>query len=138
MQTLDIPDIKGLTREFLKAPQVECPVTHSFAPDVYLREIFMPAGTVVIGHEHKTEHLNIILSGKVRVIMGDEVHEMEAPCTFVSGAGVQKIVNVLEDCLWQTVHANPDNEQDIETLEDRYVNKVAASLTTEQERNLLG
>jgi len=137
MQSLQIPDMKGLTREFLKEPQIECPVTHSFAPGVYLREIFMPAETVVIGHEHKTEHFNVLLKGKCRVIMGDEVHELEAPCTFVSGAGIQKLVNVLEDCIWQTIHANPDDMQDIEILEDRYVNKVEASLTSEQERQLL-
>ena len=137
MQTLQIPDMKGLTREFLKELQIDCPVRHAFAPDVYLREIFMPAGTVVIGHEHKTEHFNVLLKGKCRVIMGDEVHELEAPCTFVSGAGIQKLVNVLEDCIWQTIHSNPDNMQDIEILEDRFVNKVEASLTSEQERKLL-
>lgn len=137
MQTLQIPDMKGLTREFLKEPQIDCPVKHAFAPDVYLREIFMPAGTVVIGHEHKTEHFNVLLKGKCRVIMGDEVHELEAPCTFVSGAGIQKLVNVLEDCIWQTIHSNTDNMQDIEILEDRFVNKVEASLTSEQERKLL-
>lgn len=136
MQTLEIPVIEGLSRPLPQ--QVECPVTHSFAPDIYLREIFMPAGTVVIGHQHKTEHFNIILKGRCRVMIGDEIHEIAAPCTFVSGAGAQKILNVLEDTIWQTVHSNPDNETDLETLEDRYVNKIGAQLTTEQERKLLG
>lgn len=136
MQTLEIPVIEGLSRPLPQ--QVECPVTHSFAPDIYLREIFMPAGTVVIGHQHKTEHFNIILKGRCRVVIGDEIQEIVAPCTFISGAGAQKILNVLEDTIWQTVHSNPDNETDLETLEDRYVNKIGAQLTTEQERKLLG
>jgi len=138
MQTLDIPYIEGITKEFLEHPQVECPVTHNFAPDIYIREIFMPADTVVIGHKHLTEHFNVILKGKCRVMIGDVVEELTAPCTFVSGAGSQKIVNVLEDCIWQTVHSNPDNATDIDTLESRYVNKDSAStLTTEQQEDLL-
>jgi quercetin dioxygenase-like cupin family protein len=138
MQTLDIPQIDGLVKEFLKEEQVECPVNHAFAPDIYVREIFMPAGTVVIGHKHLTEHFNVILKGKCRVIIGDVVQELTAPCTFVSAAGAQKIVNVLEDCIWQTIHSNTDNERDIDTLEDKYVDKACSpKLTTEQEEKLL-
>lgn len=138
MQTLDIPQIDGLVKEFLKEEQVECPVTHNFAPDIYVREIFMPAGTVVIGHKHLTEHFNVILKGKCRVIIGDAIEELTAPFTFVSAAGAQKIVNVLEDCIWQTIHSNTDNERDIDTLEDKYVDKSCApKLTTEQEEKLL-
>lgn len=136
MQTLDIPYIEGITKEFMEHPQVECPVTHNFAPDIYIREIFMPADTVVIGHKHLTEHFNVILKGKCRVMIGDVVEELTAPCTFISGAGSQKIVNVLEDCIWQTVHSNPDNENDIETLESRYVIKGVA-ITESQKEKLL-
>jgi hypothetical protein len=136
MQTLDIPYIEGITKDFLEHPQVECPVTHNFAPDIYIREIFMPADTVVIGHKHLTEHFNVILKGKCRVMIGDVVEELTAPCTFVSGAGSQKIVNVLEDCIWQTVHSNPDNATDIETLESRYVIKGVA-ITESQKEKLL-
>ena len=136
MQTLDIPYIEGITKEFMEHPQVECPVTHNFAPDIYVREIFMPADTVVIGHKHLTEHFNVILKGKCRVMIGDVVEELTAPCTFVSGAGSQKIVNVLEDCIWQTVHSNPDNATDIETLESRYVIKGVA-ITESQKEKLL-
>lgn len=135
MQTLDIPYIEGITKEFMEHPQVECPVTHNFAPDIYIREIFMPADTVVIGHKHLTEHFNVILKGKCRVMIGDVVEELTAPCTFVSGAGAQKIVNVLEDCIWQTVHSNPENEKDVNKLSDMYIDK-SASLTEQQQEKL--
>lgn len=136
MQTLDIPHIKGITEKFLEHPQVECPVTHNFAPEIYVREIFMPAGTVVIGHKHLTEHFNVILKGKCRVMIGDELKELTAPCTFISGAGSQKVVNVLEDCIWQTVHSNPDNETDVDTLENRYVTKDATITESPKEKLL--
>lgn len=123
MQTLDIPPLKTLGEEMLALPQVECPLSQFFAPNIYIREIFMPAGTMVIGQIHKTEHFNIILEGRVRVIIDGEVHELKAPCTFVSKAGVSKVLNVLEDCRWQTIHANPDNITDIDTLESILVHK---------------
>ena len=28
-------------------PQVECPVTHRFTPNMYIREVFVPAGTIL-------------------------------------------------------------------------------------------
>jgi hypothetical protein len=101
--------------------EVECPVKHGFANGVYLREIFMPAGTYVIGKEHKTEHFNIILKGQAYVLMNDDVQLITAPCTFVSEAGTRKVLVVLEDMIWQTTHVNPDDVTNVEVLEDKLI-----------------
>lgn len=100
----------------LEMPQVDCPLRHAFAPGVYIREIFMPAGTFVIGKIHKTEHFNIILKGKFALV-GDGGHfdVIEAPCTFKSGVGVSKALFIYEDCTWQTVHAT--DLRDIDALD---------------------
>ncbi len=84
--------------------EAECPVTHRFTNGCYLREIFMPAGTRIIGKIHATEHFNIVLTGSVTVITAEGREEIKAPHTFISKAGVQKVVIVHEDCKWQTVH----------------------------------
>lgn len=103
-----------LMRTFGKLDQVDCPLKHHFAPGVYIREIFMPAGSIVIGKIHKTEHVNIIQRGRVRVFQ--EAGQMElGPCTFVSKAGVQKVLYILEDTVWSTVHVT-DN-RDLASLE---------------------
>ena len=102
-------------------PQVDMPLIHLFAPGVYYREIFMPAGTIVIGHEHKTEHFNIVLSGKARVMMNGEIHLIKGPDVFVSGPGVSKVLYILENMRWATIH--PSDETNIEVLEDILVNK---------------
>jgi hypothetical protein len=109
--------------------EVDCPVKHGFANGVYLREIFMPAGTYVIGKEHKTEHFNIILKGQAYVLMNDDVQLITAPCTFVSEAGTRKVLVVLEDMIWQTTHVNPDNTTDIEELEDKLASKEPVDLS---------
>jgi len=109
----------------LKQPQVDCPVRHLFAPGIYIREIFMPAvkpkGTFVIGCEHKTQHFNIILTGRARVMMDGVVYVKEAPDCFISGPGVRKILLIEEDMIWQTIHANPTDESNILTLEKSLV-----------------
>jgi hypothetical protein len=112
-------DIERAAGELIKFPQVHMPVAHRFAPGVYYREIFMPAGTFVIGAIHKTCHFNIILSGKAIVkLCGSSPHTetIMAPHTFVSLAGVCKVLYILEDMRWATIH--PTNEIRIDKLED--------------------
>ena len=92
--------------------EAECPVTHRFAPGCYLREIFMPKGTRVIGKIHATEHFNIILAGVVTVITADKIEKIKAPYTFISEAGVQKVVVIHEDCTWQTIHVTNSTDLD--------------------------
>lgn len=104
--------VEGLAGE----PQVECPLVHRFAPGVYLREIFMPAGSIVIGKIHKTRHFNVVLKGRCHLVSEDgSVVELVAPCTFVSDAGVQKVLYIDEDTVWQTVH--PTSETDLDKLD---------------------
>jgi len=105
-----------LMKEFGKAPQAECPLKHYFAPGCYIREIFMPAGSIVIGKIHKTEHFNIIQQGRVTIIHDDySKDELKAPLTFVSKPGVQKVLYIHEDTVWSTVHLT--EERDLDRLE---------------------
>jgi len=99
-------------------PQVECPVTNRFAGGLYLREIFMPAGSFVIGKIHSTQHFNIIVSGECLIATTDGVKHVRAPYTFISEPGVQKCVLNLTDVLWQTTHVtdSKDPEEIVESL----------------------
>lgn len=113
--------IASLVEVLRHLPQREMPVTHRFSPGVYLREIFMPADTIVIGHVHKTCHFNVILSGRAIVDMGGTEQIIGAGDVFESGAGVQKCLYILEDCRWVTIHANPSNERDVVKIEESLV-----------------
>src|SRR5580692_7739086 len=86
-------DIAFIAKELAGLPQKPAPVTHRFAPGVYLREIFMEADSVVIGRIHKTEHFNILVKGICLIVHADGTREeLRAPMTFVSKAGVQKVL----------------------------------------------
>ena len=110
-------DIEKLEGALLQEEQVECPLVHRFSDGVYLREITMPAGSVIVGHRHTTTHMNIISKGSCIILdqdTGDTI-TVEAPCTFESSAGIRKTLYIIEECVWTTVHVT--TETDISKLE---------------------
>lgn len=113
--------IEKLGVELLKFPQRELPLTHEFEPHRYKRTIFMPKDTFVIGHKHKTRHINRIPSGHASVLMDGKVVQIHGPCEFWSDAGVRKVLYIHEDTTWQTEHET--DLTDIAQLEDSLVEK---------------
>ena len=106
----------------LQEPQVDCPVKHHFGEKTYVRETFMPAGTVAIGKKHRYEIVNILLKGKMLVLNGsDEPEYAEAPCIFKSKAGVKKAAYFIEDTVWLNVHYDENNSKDVELIEKEVI-----------------
>jgi quercetin dioxygenase-like cupin family protein len=97
------------------------PLTHTFSDGVYAREIFMPKGMIVVGHTHKTKHLNIVSTGKAKVWYNGSVKEITAPYTFESEANKRKVLYIEEDMFWTTIHIT--NETDILKLENDLIDK---------------
>ncbi len=114
----------------------ECSLIHRFANGCYIREILMPKSSIVIGKVHKTEHFNIILEGSVTVITAEGTQRYDAPSTFVSEAGVQKVVVMHEECRWQTVHVTA--ETDISTIEKALVEESYDKLEASQLMKIAG
>ena len=94
-------------------PQFEPVVVHNFAPGVYAREIHIPAGVVLTGKIHRTEHLNIISAGKVEVYNKGETKTMQAPFTFVSPAGTKRAIYAVENTVWTTIHVTDETDLDL-------------------------
>lgn len=128
--------IEILEEELLKYPQIDCPLTHNFTPGLYLRTILMPAGSFIIGHEHLTEHFNIIHTGRASVMIDGDLTEIWAPNFFASKPGIRKVLLIHEDMRWSTTHVNPDDEMDIAKLEDRLIKKSGAFLRYEERLRL--
>jgi hypothetical protein len=101
--------------------QVDCPVYHHFSPGLYIRELNVPADTVLVGYKQKTEHLNIFLKGCVVIVNDGEIVEMKAPMIFTGNPG-RKVGYVKEDMSWLNVYAT--TETDIETLEEMFLDKT--------------
>lgn len=115
--------IELVEKEFMKLEQVKCDVIHRFAPGQYIREVHLPAGSLVIGHHQNFEHLNIFLKGRVAMKNDDgSFTEMKAPMIFTGKPG-RKIGYIYEDVVWLNVFVT--NETDIEKLENHFLTKSA-------------
>ena len=110
-----------LEKELLKLPQVEAPVKHSFAPGVYIRELFIPKDSLIIGKRHRYETCNILLKGELSIYMGPgiPVKRIKAPCIFNSRPGTKKMGYSHEDSIFVNIH--PTNETDLEKIEDEFI-----------------
>lgn len=98
----------------------ECPLRHHFTKGVYLRQMLIPKGVALVGHIHREPCLNIVL-GKIMVASEEGERLIEGPITFASPAGIKRAGYALENTLWTTIHANPDNEWDVARLEARLI-----------------
>ena len=104
----------------------EVPLKHYFVPGMYVREVFMPRGSLVVSMEHKTSELNLIPRGRAIVRSGDDLRLVVGPCAFESEAGIRKILLMIEDTVWQTAHYNPDDTRDFKKLQSRLVTQTPA------------
>lgn len=94
-----------------------CPVKHSFADGIYVREIFIPKGTLLTGKIHKHEHPNFLMKGTVEVATEDGVEILKAPVSMISKAGTKRALLAITDLIWVTCHKNETNTQDLKELE---------------------
>lgn len=82
--------ILDIERYILQCPQVETPIRHYFSPGIYAREMFIPAGTVLTGAVHKTEHISLFV-GDITVLTDGGMQRLTGHHTFVSKPGAKRV-----------------------------------------------
>jgi hypothetical protein len=82
--------IENLERLMLQQEQADTPTTHYFAPGLYCREQFIPAGTVLTGAVHKTEHI-AIFHGDITVWTERGMKRLTGRHTLVSKPGAKRV-----------------------------------------------
>lgn len=124
--------LQTFERILSKFKPISIQTKHHFSNGFYAREIFIPAGTILTGKIHKTEHLNIVSKGRIRVLTENGIEEISAPFTMVSSPGTKRVGKALEDTVWVTIHLNPTNEKDLKALEDLLIIPETALLASEK------
>jgi hypothetical protein len=117
-------------------PQVECLVTHIFTPNMYIREVFVPAGTLLTSKTHKEEHPHVLSKGRITMWDGEGGQiTISAPHTGITKANARRVVLVHEDCVFTTFHVT--NKTTVEEAEkDVYVDYENNLLDEEAKKNL--
>ena len=100
-------------------PQIECEEKHHFGPNIYIKEVTMPAGALIIGKHHRMEHLCNMVSGRMFILQEDgSKRELVAPMTFMAKPG-RKVAYIVETVVFQNIYST--SETDIEKLENMCV-----------------
>jgi hypothetical protein len=108
---------------------VHCLTTHKFTDGMYIREIFMPAGSLITSKIHKTEHPYIVSYGKVAVsIDGDDWNEITAPYTGITIPGTRRVLYIIEDCIWTTFHRVDGMKSEYNNLNDEEKEKIVEKI----------
>ena len=76
----------------------------------------IPAGTLIIGMKHKVRSANVVLEGKIEIIIDGELREFSAGQRFLSYPGSKKVGLASEDTLFANIFET--DETDFDKLED--------------------
>lgn len=94
------------------------PLKHSFSEGVYIREMFMPQGGLVIGKLYKISHTWFLLSGELEVATDEGNEYYIGPCYVNAPEGTKRVLHAVSDVIFVNVYPNPDNITDTDKLEE--------------------
>lgn len=114
-QQLDAMDVA-----LADGPQASFVERHVFTPGLCVRELFMPAGTLLTSRIHLLEHPFVISLGVCSVWdLENGWQLLSAPHTGVTQPGTRRALYVHEDTIWSTFHVTTETDP----------NKVLAEIT---------
>lgn len=118
--------VLALQHEVAKHEQFEPPTEHIFHGGMYCRQVFQPAGVLVIGKVHKKDHFFFIASGTAAVTTDFGVQELTGPCLLSSKVGTKRAIYAETDLLYMTIHAT--ETLTVEAAEEEMVEPDPTSL----------
>jgi hypothetical protein len=94
----------------------EFEVKHTFLNGVYMRELFIPKDSILVGKIHRMDCINIVSRGDISILTEFGANRVGAGYTGVSPAGIQKIGFAHENTVFVNVFRT--DETDLEKIED--------------------
>jgi mannose-6-phosphate isomerase-like protein (cupin superfamily) len=87
-------------------------IHHHFSSGVYAKETQIPAGFILVQHVHKHDHLSILASGSVEMVVDGAKSVIHAPTCLTIAAGKHHGIKSLTDVVWYCVHATDCTDED--------------------------
>ena len=100
------------------------PLKHTFADGIYLRQMDMKAGSIVVGAIHNHLHVWFLLTGHLAVATEESIEEFVAPCYVLATPGSKRVIYAMEESIFVNIHKNPSNTENIDDLEKEIVSKT--------------
>ena len=85
-------------------PPIEIPTQHWLFDGIYVRQISIRRGTLLVGRKHKKFHLFAVLKGSIAVTANEAIRVLVAGDILLGSPGKQRVGIAAEDCLIITIH----------------------------------
>ena len=96
--------IEQVAQRLLDAPEkMKDDVRHTILGDVYMRELFIPKGFLLVGKLHKRACMNVVSKGDISVLTETGSARVQAGYSVISPAGIQKLGFAHEDTVFVNV-----------------------------------
>jgi quercetin dioxygenase-like cupin family protein len=108
--------IERLQSQMAAMPQAELMTEHSFSPGMYLRKVFRPAGTLIVGKVHKEPHFFLCAKGEIIAWTEGGMKHLYAGDVLESKPGTKRVTLAVTDAIGITIHrTDKTNLDEIET-----------------------
>lgn len=108
--------IQAFEQQLMQMPnQMQPENYHHFSDGVYLRELVMPAGTLLVGKLHKTRHFLVITRGRIHCKTEAGMVDLVAGDIIETQPGTKRVLLAYEDSVMVTVHVT--NKTDLAEIE---------------------
>lgn len=105
--------LNALEHYLITLPKADLPVTHMFTPGLYIRTIFMPAGSVLTSKVHKITHPFVVAKGEFIVYNVDDqgaLLHIKAPYMGITKAGTRRALRIIEDTTMTAFYATTETD----------------------------
>lgn len=113
-------------------PQVDLLTQHDFCPGFYSRSVLIPAGTVLVGKVHATEHIFMVTQGDISITTDEGVVRVQAPYQAICKPGMKRAGYAHVDTICVNIHIT--TEKDLDKLEAELI--AAPALQAPAQENI--
>ena len=110
MNDLDLPNyvsreqVDRLQAQMAVMPQAELVTEHQFSVGMYMRKLYRPAGTLIVGKVHKEPHFFLCAKGEIIAWTENGMKRLQAGDVVESKAGTKRVTLAVTDAIGITIH----------------------------------
>jgi quercetin dioxygenase-like cupin family protein len=93
-------------------PQKELVTEHQFSPGMYMRKLFRPAGTLIVGKVHKEPHFFLCAKGEIIAWTESGMKRLQAGDVIESKPGTKRVTLAVTDAIGITIHRTDKTDLD--------------------------
>jgi len=104
--------VDRLQAEMATMPQAELVTEHHFSVGMYMRKVFRPAGTLIVGKVHKEPHFFLCAKGEIIAWTENGMKRLQAGDVVESKPGTKRVTLAVTDAIGITIHRTDKTDLD--------------------------